>query len=236
MTELWTQFKQVAASNPAAPAIGNLTGVSSLNYSDVFYRVSQLADLLMRLDSSAIGLFADNSPSWVIADLACQLSKNCLVPLPTFFSPSQREHALNDAGITNLLTDNPAIFENSGFKVSRVPTAPDTLFLMTRNYPELESKGALPVETSKLTYTSGSTGTPKGVCLSPAHIANVANAIATATQVCDIKRHLCILPLPTLLENIAGIYAPFLRGAEVIIPALTELGFKGSSQFNHSDF
>jgi long-chain acyl-CoA synthetase len=43
---------------------------------------------------------------------------------------------------------------------------------------------------------------------------------------------LCILPLATLLENVAGIYASLLNGTTVAIPALAELGFKGSSSLD----
>ena len=39
-----------------------------------------------------------------------------------------------------------------------------------------------------------------------------------------MRRHLCLLPLPTLLENIAGIYAPLLAGATCVIPPLADVG------------
>ncbi len=47
-----------------------------------------------------------------------------------------------------------------------------------------------------------------GVCLSAAQLETVACALATATASLPLSRHLCLLPLPTLLENIAGLYAP----------------------------
>jgi len=42
-------------------------------------------------------------------------------------------------------------------------------------------------------------------------------------------RHLCILPLATLLENIAGVYSPLLSGGCIYVPSLSTLGFSGSS-------
>ena len=45
----------------------------------------------------------------------------------------------------------------------------------------------------------------------------------------DKPRHLCVLPLSTLLENVAGVYAPILSHGEVIIPRQEELGFVGSA-------
>lgn len=59
----------------------------------------------------------------------------------------------------------------------------------------------------------------------------VANTLADATRDCPIRRHLCVLPLATLLENLAGVYAPLLRGAEICVPDLATLGFRGSSSF-----
>jgi long-chain acyl-CoA synthetase len=44
----------------------------------------------------------------------------------------------------------------------------------------------------------------------------------------EAPRHLCLLPLPTLLENIAGIYAPLLAGGEVFITSEAARGFNGS--------
>jgi long-subunit acyl-CoA synthetase (AMP-forming) len=39
-----------------------------------------------------------------------------------------------------------------------------------------------------------------------------------------IRRHLCLMPLPTLLENLAGVHAPLRSGATCVIPSSTETG------------
>jgi long-subunit acyl-CoA synthetase (AMP-forming) len=57
---------------------------------------------------------------------------------------------------------------------------------------------------------------------------NQAAALAAAAAL-ERPRHLCLLPLSTLLENVAGVYAPLLAGGEVQVPGLAELGFAGSS-------
>jgi long-subunit acyl-CoA synthetase (AMP-forming) len=54
---------------------------------------------------------------------------------------------------------------------------------------------------------------------------------ASLAQVIDLPgvRHLCLLPLATLLENVGGVYAPLLSGGEVLLPPLADVGLHGSS-------
>jgi acyl-CoA synthetase (AMP-forming)/AMP-acid ligase II len=86
-----------------------------------------------------------------------------------------------------------------------------------------------PPGTAKISYTSGTTGTPKGVCLSQAAIDRVAASLHEVTRDLAVRRHLCLLPLATLLENIAGVYAPLLAGAEIALPGLDEVGLRGAT-------
>lgn len=95
---------------------------------------------------------------------------------------------------------------------------------------------ALPEGTVKVTFTSGSTGTPKGVCLSAANIVATVSALAERLGDVEVKRHMVIMPLAVLLENIAGVYLALWLGAEVVIPASTELGLMGSSSMDLPQF
>ena len=91
---------------------------------------------------------------------------------------------------------------------------------------------ALPQGTAKITYTSGTTGQPKGVCLSLASMMAVCESLAERVAPAKVEKHLTLLPLATLLENITGLYVPLLTGACSRIPSLGELGFTGSSSLN----
>ena len=55
----------------------------------------------------------------------------------------------------------------------------------------------------------------------------VADSLRAAVAELQIKRHLCVLPLATLLENIAGVYAPLMNGAEIVVPGARETGLAG---------
>ncbi|MDR2155366.1 MAG: AMP-binding protein, partial [Burkholderiaceae bacterium] len=92
---------------------------------------------------------------------------------------------------------------------------------------DLAAAPALPPDTGKLTFTSGSTGTPKGVCLSHAQLLRQAQSLADAVGL-RAPRHLCVLPLATLLENVAGVYAPLLAGGVVEVRGMETLGMSGS--------
>ncbi len=168
-------------------------------------------------------LLADNSVAWIIADIALLELRTLQVPLPTYFTPAQIGHVLKDAGIDRLLTDQPARLQElfpDLVVVGRSPASGLTLF----SHPRPDGIRLTPAGTVKVTYTSGSTGNPKGVCLGAAGQIAVAGTLAALSTSLQVHRHLCLLPLPTLLENLAGVYAPLLAGATCIVPSLATVG------------
>ena len=187
----------------------------------------KLATSLTEQNIHTLALHADNGPDWVIVDLACQMADICLLPLPTFFSIGQLQHALQETPVDAVISDNPAIAGLFDHSIATQGTAGvDTLqlTLLDNSLPA----ALLPQNTGKITYTSGSTGTPKGVCLSNYQLLEQAAVLANAVNL-KRPRHLCLLPLSTLLENVAGVYTPLLAEGEVVVPSLRELGFCGSS-------
>lgn len=185
-------------------------------------RVERLADALgaARPRPRVMGLIGDNGPAWVVADLAAQKAGVVLVPLPAFFTPAQLEHAVGESGMDSVLGAPLPGFAPAGEIES------------LRWWRRAALPAAFPRGTSKVTFTSGTTGTPKGVPLRAAQQWAVAHALAGATHRLGLKRHLCLLPLPVLLENVAGVYAPLAAGMECCLPPLAETGLRGSSGFD----
>lgn len=174
-------------------------------------------------------LLADNGLGWAIADLALHRWSLASVPLPGFFTPGQIRHALDDAGIDSLLTDDPSRMRDllPGWRSAGMSAR--TGLALFRRQLDASTRASLPHGTAKVTYTSGSTGAPKGVCLGAAQLDAIARSLARATESLGIERHLCLLPLATLLENIAGIHAPLLAGATCLLPSanITGMSYAG---------
>jgi long-chain acyl-CoA synthetase len=175
-----------------------------------------------------LAVLADNGPAWVIADLAALAAGVALVPLPTFFSPAQLAHVLDASGADTVLTDDPERIGalDGGFAITGRWHG---LVRLQRPQPETSP---LPPGTAKISFTSGSTGDPKGACLTAAGLLDTATAVATRLADLSPERHLAVLPLSLLLENTAGIHAALLAGAEIHVPGLATLGWRGMAGFD----
>ena len=177
--------------------------------------------------AKVVAVLADNGPAWVIADLASLHARKVHLPLPGFFSPAQMAFVLEQTAADTVLTDQP---ERIG--------ALDLGFAITGSWQGLTcmrrviAPVAMPAGTAKISFTSGSTGTPKGVCLSAEGLADTARALYERLADLPVERHLAALPLALLLENVAGVYAPLLRGAAVHLPSLQDIGWRGMAGFD----
>ena len=110
---------------------------------------------LMRIDgvrsARPVAILLENSPAWVILDLALVRLGCPSLPLPGFFTAAQRRHALDDAGAAALVTVGEG---ESGFvKIAGVPL-----------HVESSSSwaGSLPPGTAKVTYSFGFHGAAEG--------------------------------------------------------------------------
>lgn len=197
--------------------------------------VQRVAVAFLERGVRVLATLLDNGPEWLVADAAAQRAGVVHVPLPAFFTPAQREHALRAAGVDTVWTAaafapafagwavEPCVWENG-----READTPPATWLRRPALPRV----AMPAGTCKITFTSGTTGTPKGVCLGSEAMGAAARGIAQATDGLGITRHLSVLPFAVLLENIAGVLAPRLRGATCIALPLAEVGLHGSSRFD----
>lgn len=229
MNALLQTLRGIAATEPERIALCG--DGEQLSYGQLLSASQALASTLRMRGIQRLALLADNGPDWLICDLAALWAEVALIPLPAYFSDQQLRHALRDSGAELLFFDATA-----AARMASLNCCADTLHfgglqavtVLHEASGESPRSAELPEHCAKITYTSGSTGEAKGVCLSAAAQLRTARAINTALKGLSLRRHLAILPLATLLENVAGVYAALLRGAEVVLPSLTTLGWAGS--------
>ena len=174
-----------------------------------------------------IGVLADNSSAWIALDLATQRLGIPLIPIPHFFSNEQKKHLIHSAHIFTLMSEQENIFKLYGFDENKEQC--HGLFLSNLiNYEPQD----LNKDIQKITFTSGTTSKPKGVCLSSEQQWSIAKSLEYALANLKIKKHLCLLPLSVLLENVAGVYTSFLSHTEVFVFPLKDIGFKDPFNFD----
>lgn len=228
---LYAAFEQKLAEHvllsPASVALQGHT--IALTYMQLQHEIDQLRQTLLRESPhQPVAVAMANHPAWVVLDLAALGDGLPTVPLPFFFTDAQILHAVLDAGAGTLITDEPERFKqilaDLIVRKSTLTIAGKRLMQFDLRVPEK----ILPAGTLKITYTSGTTGSPKGVCLSAENMLSVGASIAGATRISSAVQHLCVLPLSTLLENVAGVYAALMAGATMHLLPADKTGFSGS--------
>ena len=208
MTELFESIRGHAASGRLNPAFDD--GKRHLTWEDTVGIVERTIQRLHEQfpERRPVGLLLDHSIASAILLLALMEAGIPTIPLPPFFTKSQRQAALDDAGALALIAD--CSLEGGCIQFdARLRSGVGPL---------------LPEETAVVSFSSGSTGEPKGVCLSAAHLC------ATATAVCDFLgrelagRHLAVLPFGILLEQVAGLFASLIAGGTYLPFASGEVG------------
>ena len=180
-----------------------------LTYAELIQEIAAVQHLLQM--AGVVALMMENCPAWVVVDLACMAEKVILLPLPPFFSEKQIAHALIDAGVDTIFTDQPERFAGDAEKVTIAGKCYYKISSKISSYEWMTS-------VSKITYTSGTTDSPKPVFLSQSAMETVADSLLQTIKTPENSRHVCLLPLAILLENVAGVYTTLLTGATIYLP------------------
>jgi long-subunit acyl-CoA synthetase (AMP-forming) len=226
--KLFDRVAQHAIQQPEATAIEG--SGTLLNYADLLAALQALIPRMQALQVETLALDLDNGPAWALIDLAALACGITLVPLPPFFSAAQLRHALSQAGVALVISDNPDRLRQrlQGLALSeqgRLQVADLSLNCLATGLPVQ----ALPPGVVKITYTSGTTAEPKGVMLTWPQMERVVGALSLAVEVVADDRHVALTSLAVLLENIAGLYAPLWVGASVALPSLSKTGLFGAA-------
>jgi long-chain acyl-CoA synthetase len=230
MSELLSRIKAYSTLQPTKIALSS--ELTQLSYSELQSKIASLSSSLKTFHCHSIGIWLDNSVDWVVIQLAAMYSNIAVIPIPTFFSHSQIEHLIATTQIDLIIAPFKYAKTNTAFQPVdlEVITSPRTeKFYSCLRAIKTKNEHLIPANTSLITFTSGTTGTPKGVCISDALIDQMCRSLDSVTQTLGIKKHLSLLPLAVMLENIAGVFLPLFAGEEVIINASKSTGLTGSS-------
>ena len=230
MEKLFQALRFRADLFPHQPALISDVGENQVTISNqqLLQKITKVEEVLNEQKAKCIGLFMDNCSEWIICDLAAARLGVTLVPIPLFFTAAQIGHLAKSAkldiiitknALTRALTTNTHLSFVSDFNADVEPKLlplDETVILPISHNYSFDSLGHIinndMAGITKVTYTSGSTGEPKGVCLSSANIAAVCEGIEDSMVQMGISDHLCVMPLATLLENIAN--KSMLKGFE----------------------
>ena len=210
-----------AAAQPRRVALSD--GVREFSYAALNRAIADASAGIREGTAKPVALCLDNGPEWTIVDLAMLATRLPCVPLPPFFSAQQQAHAAADAGAEHVITDQPERCLER-LRSGGLPAVRDAdLQVAGSRLGRIRIGGrpvaALPRGTLKITYTSGTTGNPKGVCLGGNALGEVARSLVSTCGLGAADRHLSLLPLATLLENV-GVYASLVAGARCVLPHL----------------
>lgn len=224
------RLAEQARLNPEAIAV--IGDEESLSFASLQARVEELATHFHQWQCRTIALSADNGADWIVADLAAWAAGATLIPVPLFFAPQQVAHMLASSAVDTILAPRSAgtNVPQPGFE-PRDNVGGLAVYKMDKVIPTRRDPRCI-----KITFTSGSTGTPRGVQLSGETLEDIVKRLVLLFSSLGVRRHLCSMPLATLLENVAGVYVPLALGATVYLPSLSQLGLYGSSRIDADRF
>lgn len=204
-----------ALRHPRAAAMADDRGW--IDAATLWRRVQAAAEHFRAIGVRRVASQLDNGVDAVVLDLALREAGVVHIPLPGFHTDAQKAAAEAAVGADARVLAGPGDARAGHWRIERLAETADV---------------SLPQTTQLVTFTSGSTGDARGVCLSAAHLDAVAGAIVDALAGFTPQRHLCLLPLAVLLEQVAGVHAALLADAPVLLPPLRETGLRGAASLD----
>ena len=227
MKQILQQIRQQAVLRPQAMAVRS--GDTAINYVELVADIDKVSRRLQQLEINRLGLSLDNSIDWIVIDLACVVAGVTVVPLPWFFSSEQINHAISEAEVDTIVSNDTSLATTAGIAYCTGIYNNTLLFKRLTGIEKCRNS-----EISKISFTSGTTGTPKGIGLGASLIGDVCCSVLAMTSELPIQRHLSLLPYSTLLENICGIYLPLMTGKTVFAEPAERLGLSASLNISPS--
>jgi long-chain acyl-CoA synthetase len=179
-----------------------------------------------------VAIFSDNSPEWVIVDMAALGLGAIVVPLYTTGSAEETRHVLNDSGARLVAVDTLQRLR----KIRELGSLPALESILLTQHDAAMPIGAGPKfvtleqasgsdpmpavasawdQPATFIYTSGTTGPPKGAMLSHGNIVANCESNLSALNLNSDDSTLSFLPVAHSFERTAGYYTVMLAGGMI---------------------
>jgi long-chain acyl-CoA synthetase len=187
---------------------------------------------------AAVGLVGENTPEWIVADLAVQALGARSVALPPQTSAPAIVRALAEARAEAVVCGDQEqvdLVVEAGAELPAVRAIVVVNPMGTTDYddPRLrafaELEAAEPIDADRLwhalgdgaattLFSAGAHGDPRPAELSGSVLAQAALATAEWLELRAGDRVMCALPLATPAARIVDLYAPIVAGAQIAVP------------------
>jgi long-chain acyl-CoA synthetase len=177
----------------------------------------------------SIGLYAPNSPEWVVVSLAVGACGAMVVPIDDMLDEAQAATIIRDSGCRFVFTTTAHLHDLTGRlagETLRISLLDEEARTRTsgRSWQHLLQTDPLPLPSIEqsaalcLSYTSGTTGAPKAIVLSHENVAANVAAIAGEGEAGPEDRVLLPLPLHHSYPFVIGLLTTLTIGAAVVLP------------------
>lgn len=228
MVDIVKVLEQHSLLRPLSVALRQ--GQHQFDYQSLWLAVRHIGEELQTRDIRHAVIYADNSPAWVILDLACLYAGITCIPMPVFFSPEQCLHLIENVNPDMILCGEPLNLLPENYVAGEEVEGLDYQVFIPRQ------RSAERYGSAKITFTSGTTGSANGVHITKVQINNLLGALAQTVAVEDGQSSLSLLPMAVLLENVAGVYLSLLKGGQHSCPSAQQRGLLGSSRMDSQQF
>ncbi len=202
----------------------------ALTYSElrsIAHTIHRKLEALNVAEGDKVAFLMDNGHWTSALFLGVMYARRIIVPLNAVAGPEQLGHVLSHSDSKILFIAShyreqfASLLTRSAQRTSLIETDEDS----GPHWPEpARSDSSKPVpratpdDEALLIYTSGTTGSPKGVVLTHKNVIAGGVNTATAHELTDQDRALCVLPLYPINAEMVTLIGPLISGGSVVMP------------------
>lgn len=179
------------------------------------YLGNKLKGLHGEKESDGVGLVAQNSIAWVVADIAGMMSRSTIIPISLFFSKKQARNLIKacDTVLFDEVGGEKLLFWGVGFEdITKISLGhlEESEFSFDEKYISDEDY------VCKVIHTSGTTNFPKGVSVRYKGVSSVVNKLLKVLDSKIYSSYFSILPISLFLEQVLGVYMPIVSEGKIV--------------------